>query len=437
VGLTDWSSALRAADAQALPGVFEMALAELRASMENGNPRNVDEATRLGTAAGEALWLSARQAADLAEESHFRALQRMQATITDVAASTRGPRGVAAPIFGAVTTALERSGRGMTSINFRRRGRSERGLHRVLLSGFDPFNTANARQPPRPGEWNPSGSAVLALDGATLSSSAGPIAVESVVLPVSFSAFDTGMVESVVRPLARDVDAVITVSQDPALPPTAPVRLERFAVGARLDNVGRLVPVPGGGPMVIESSAAVEAIARRLRRPAPTIGLPITLGFADPAVGQRVLAALSSSASLVPVVPSSDNAFSRAIAEVGEVAAIQRLLVVSRSIGGTQLEIDVGNARVRAVVIAGPGGNFLSNEVSFRTLRTLVDEHSRALSFHVHTQRGTEDEGGVIPQATGEARTRALEIAQEVRARLIATLREVVAATITEASRKR
>lgn len=432
-GLTDWTDRIRAATAATLPGIVEQALAELRASAESGSAPSAAAATDLGTAVGTAVWTGAHRAGDLAEASHFRLLEGLEATVDGVAAGVRvSGQG---PVFAALRTALDRAGRGITSIRFDRRGVSERRLRRILLTGFDPFNTADVTRPARPGEWNPSGAAVLALDGTTVSSPAGPVAVESVVLPVSFPAFDAGLVESVVRPLAGTVDAVITVSQDPSLAAGTPVRLERFVVGVRADLAGRLQHIPGGGEVLVETPAPLDRIARRLGRPAPTVGVPVTLGFPTEAAGRRVLAVLGSAAGLVPARPGPDNGASRVTAEVAEPTALQRLGANSGPGGGPRLTVDAGGP-VDVVVIEGPGGNFLSNEVSFRTLRALAAEHSAAPSFHVHTQRGTAEAGGVIPAEDGPGRARALRLAGQVRTDLVRTLRALVAATAAELPRR-
>jgi hypothetical protein len=80
-------------------------------------------------------------------------------------------------------------------------------------------------------------------------------------------------------------------------------------------------------------------------------------------------------------------------------------------------------------VLEGPGGNFLSNEVSFRMLRLLAETKSakNPISFHVHTEGGQ-----LIPQDTStkeavKKQKEAMSAAMGVRSTLIATLRRMIA----------
>lgn len=72
------------------------------------------------------------------------------------------------------------------------------------------------------------------------------------------------------------------------------------------------------------------------------------------------------------------------------------------------------------VVVSGPGGNFLSNEVSYRVLRELAQQPASATpieSFHVHTQQGSVLAPGTTPERAEAMRTRST---------LIGTLRRVI-----------
>lgn len=55
--------------------------------------------------------------------------------------------------------------------------------------------------------------------------------MENVVIPVSFRQFDEGIVDTVIHRAGADLNAVLTVSLDPNLATSAPVRIEQFAVG--------------------------------------------------------------------------------------------------------------------------------------------------------------------------------------------------------------
>lgn len=439
--ITDWIPALRAASLEDLQGTFEAALLEARAIIEGGRAVADDDARALGEAAGARLWQAAQEAGDLAHESHFRNLEQMRAALRALSAASHaeGTRRT----FNLIDEAFRPAARGISSIDFRRGGvRAGARVVKVLLTGFDPFNVESPGQPPRRGEWNPSGAAVLALDGETINVEAGVVAaVESVVLPVSFAEFRAGLVESIVGPLARDVDAVITVSMAPSIAPGEPVRIERYAVGVHQLYGGRLEAVPAGpgggtGPAIIESRGPLAEIAAETRRPAergrpeirePTIGTDIVFEFANEREADRALEALG--------LPRQG----RSTVTISNPQALQRILdTMQRDVSPQSpgITFRAGGQSFQAILREGPGGNYLSNEVSFRVLRLLVERRGERgpVSFHVHTQRGTAEVAGVIPEDTSSPEGRAaLELAQRVRATLIETLRRMIQAVARRA----
>jgi pyrrolidone-carboxylate peptidase len=108
---------------------------------------------------------------------------------------------------------LEASSRGRTSINFP--ASTTGGARRILVSGFDPFGLRDLGLR----KANPSGAAVLALDGQTIPAASGSREgrVEGVIFPVRFADFDRGMVETTFRPYLKErskkVDMIMTISQ--------------------------------------------------------------------------------------------------------------------------------------------------------------------------------------------------------------------------------
>ena len=428
--LTDWSAALRGSiSPQARQGIFEMALRELRAALESRHTPTAAQATTLGTLVGASVWRSARESIqaqgsrDLADVSHGRAIQDLESTMDDTFRHlTSADQTTARPLFSALREAMFRAARGIDSIDFSRGASGRAPKHRVLVTGFDPFVGDTHRL-----EWNPSGVAALALDGQTLSSSAtGAIAVEGVVLPVQFSRFDENMLESIVRPLAHVVDAVITISEFPGAPPGGPLRLERFVVATRRNDDGQLIRVPGG-PLVLDNSAVVDAVAARSQHALPvSTGTSVQLGFADRSQAGSVLAVLGSHAVPHDAPATTGRAPGgepiRQIADVDQPAALLALRHMSAN--GVVISVPVGSIRIPVTVVQGPGGNYMSNEISFRTLSTLAAEHSDALSFHIHTpggQGGTPRDGSRLPAATAQTRSN-----------LIAGVKQLIIATVAE-----
>ena len=467
--ISDWFRTLSRASLARLHGIFEAALHEMRALIDGGQSVSVQDATNLGHRAGNRLWLLARRAVssltnfgrrsgdlrrgDLGHRVHFDRLHRIRAMIRALGgippAVNQGNPQTAPNVrrtFTLVDTEFNVAARGGENIRFARNLRRGAELVKILVTGFDPFNTSNIRRPPRSGEWNPSGTAAMAMDGSSINlDRLNKVAIEGVVLPVSFAQFNQGIVERMVQEAGQDVDGVVTVSLDPNLAVTAPVRIEQFAVGVHgLVSLQphRLFPVerptrtgtqatPGGGPAIIESNADVSGIAQetagRTRRGLPTIQQPsigrdITLRFANTNDAQRALSALG-----LTQIASSNRV------TISDVTAIRRIInttqrVTNGRVPTPDIRFRAGGQRFQATLLSGPGGSFLSNEVSFRTQRELRNRGSQARSFHVHTP-----EGGRIPQSTRtpqERRTRlaTLSNARNVANTLIATLRRMIRA---------
>lgn len=442
--ISDWFAPLRGASLKSMPGILEAALLELRSLIERGQAGLDTEATRLGQTAGERLWNLAHRAPGLGDESHFRPLQRLRGMIQALGnpAGQRGLSSSATPqaanvrrIFELVDDAFHLAARGASTISFNRRGHRGARIVRVLVTGFDPFVGTGAVPA---GVVNPSGAAALALDNTTVSAGRGAIAaVEGIVLPVNFEDFRQGMVENIVRPLVqnRGVDAVLTVSLDESIAPSDPVRLERFVVGVHQD--GQLGPVPaappsGIGPAIIETQAPLEAIAQetalsarqgRAGIPQPKIGTDVTLRFPTTTIADQALTALG--------LPQSGNRD----AIIADVSALRQIIAtMQRASNGIDISFQAGGQNFQAAVVSGPGGNFLSNEVSFRMLRLLGEQKRLDItSFHVHVPRALPKVGGRIPQDTStrtarSARRRFIRFATRTRDRIIVTLRRMIQA---------
>ncbi|WP_067510475.1 hypothetical protein [Actinoplanes sp. TFC3] len=103
--------------------------------------------------------------------------------------------------------AYEYAARGITSTGF------GRGVTKVLVSGFDPYQLNNEIR-----RSNPSGASALQLDGLTYRSGGRTVRVQAVVFPVTWSGFDAGVVEDAFGPhLTRHAreraDLIMTISQ--------------------------------------------------------------------------------------------------------------------------------------------------------------------------------------------------------------------------------
>lgn len=171
------------------------------------------------------------------------------------------------------------------------------------------------------------------------------------------------------------------------------------------------------------SAGGVSFQATVLRAPSgvpkPTLGENLTLEFAN--------AAQAATAARVLRGPRDGNRV-----EVSDGNVVQQMLTTMvREPNGIGITFSVAGSTFKARVLSGPGGDFLSNEVSYRMLRLLKDKKlaQDPLSFHVHTGAAQviPDDGGL----PGSAQTRALALtaARGMLGRLVAALKRICAAT--------
>lgn len=227
---------------------------------------------------------------------------------------------------------LDRSSRGQDSVRF------PRGERRILVSGFDPFQLdADIRRS------NPSGAAALALDGTVVATAAGPARIETAMFPVLWDPFAAGMVERTFLPWLDRVDLFTTVSQG---------RIGRFDVeryNGRWrggfpdnDNLSRtgVIPIPAGVPTVT---------------PAPEF-VPTTLPY------QEIVAT-----------------------PTGRFPVFDNTAVVEIPAGQTEPVRRPNGPTPGSVARAGGGGDYLSNEIAYRTT-LLRDALGLAIpGGHLHT----------------------------------------------------
>ncbi len=271
----------------------------------------------------------------------------------------------------AARAAFERTSRG-----FGREDASPWQGLRVFMSGFDPFHLDRNLE-----QSNPSGLAALLLDGTELETQAGPARVEAVLVPVRFGDFDGGLIEREFEPLLRagEHELFLTVSMG-----RDAFDLERFPGRRRSSAVT-------DNRNVLTGASQADPLVPALN------GQPL----AGPEFVEFTLPAQAMAATSGPY-EVRDNRRVRTL-ESGE-RQVMRLEALS---GET--------------AVAGSGGGYLSNEISYRTVRlngNLARELDRApLPLgHLHT-----------PRVAGFDREAELAIVEQIRDLLIAGLEAVLA----------
>lgn len=237
---------------------------------------------------------------------------------------------------------FEDSSRGRDTASF---AGAPKGTKRILISGFDPF------QLQEPARGNPSGAAVLALDGQTLAAGSVRGRVEGTIFPVRFADFDAGRVESFFAPFltgTNRVDMVMTISQGGS----ADFEVEEFAARRRTNDPAHLDNLDArGGPGGPNAPATVE-----------TPGVAAGPQFLRTTLPGAVRGSLRSA----PLAGET---------EVTEIPA-----------GGTAPQRrPTGGPTAGSTAVSGSGGNFLSNEIFYRT-RLLRDSSGATVPMgHLHT----------------------------------------------------
>ncbi|GAA5194060.1 hypothetical protein [Ferrimonas gelatinilytica] len=231
---------------------------------------------------------------------------------------------------------LEKASRGMSDIHF-----DDDSDIKILLTGFDPFRLDDHID-----QSNPSGLAALALDGQRWQVDGRKVQVETVLIPVRFADFDQGLIESLLTPYLRDrrVDMVVTVSMG-----RDGFDLERFP--------GRNRSAEAGDNLNVVTGAS------------KTQPLPPTLNGTD----------LNGPEFLEFSLP---------------VAQLQKATGRYEIRDNRQVTTRQGDREARSLLslrdatsVAGSGGGYLSNEISYRSLLLKQLLESPVPVGHIHTPK--------------------------------------------------
>jgi len=230
---------------------------------------------------------------------------------------------------------FEQASRGMDTVAFP----AGRATKRLLISGFDPFGF-DLLDYGRSEATNPSGAAALALDGRTITNGRITGRVESVVFPVSYAAFDAGMVEGF---------------------------FGRFLTGP--DRVDLIMTISMGAP---GAGFEVEEWAGR-RREAGTDN-PAAAGTAGVPPGLR-----AGPEFIRGTLPAA------ARGALGRTAPIQGETEVTEiPAGDTRPVYRPGGPTPGSTSVRGSGGGFLSNEIFYRVSLLRLSSGATVPYGHLH-----------------------------------------------------
>ncbi|MEE1837094.1 pyroglutamyl peptidase [Streptomyces sp. SP17KL33] len=228
---------------------------------------------------------------------------------------------------------LETASRGQDSLRFPPR---DKGVKRVLVTGFDPFTLDRDIR-----ISNPSGATALALDGTVIRTADGPARVETAVFPVRWQDFTDGTVERALRDRLPRVDLFATVSQG---------RVGRFDI-ERTNGAWR-------GGFADNNS----------------VGRAETIPVSDPATQPQWTTTTLPYADIVA-------------ANTGRFPVYDNTSVTEIPAGGTVAVVRPDGPTPGSTARAGGGGDYLSNEIAYRAtlLRDRLGLGSTLPGGHVHT----------------------------------------------------
>ncbi len=233
-------------------------------------------------------------------------------------------------------TLLEEGSRGRTDLAF-----SSGSTKKILLTGFDPFLLdKNINQS------NPSGVAALLLDGQVINYNGISAEINTVMVPVRYEDFDQGIIESLLAPYyaLNNVDMVVTVSMG-----RTEFDLERFP-GKR-----RSVTAPDNANIVYGGTQTSPVIPKLNGRPLPGnefVKFSLPVNYMQQAKGPYKVI---------------DN---------HEVTTLEKTYKA-----GSYGELK------NSIAVNGGGGGYLSNEISYRSIRLRDALNSSIPTGHIHTPR--------------------------------------------------
>ncbi|WP_105200914.1 hypothetical protein [Pseudoalteromonas sp. T1lg10] len=294
------------------------------------------EAKKRVQAHASELWQSAKQRLTSSASYEDRELYWARLHSSKVIRSVKPAFTMSAAEQAALLALLEHGSRGRDDLEY-----TKGTEKKILLTGFDPFLLdKNINQS------NPSGVAALLLDGQVISHKGVQAEINTVMIPVRYEDFDQGLIEEILAPYyaLNNVDMVVTVSMG-----RKDFDLERFP-GKR-----RSVTAPDNANIVYGGTQTAPKISSLNGRPLPgdefvQFSLPV--------------AQMQQAKGPYKVI---DNHKVTTLEKTFEPKTLDELK--------------------NAIAVNGGGGGYLSNEISYRSIRLRNELNSDIPTGHIHTPR--------------------------------------------------
>ncbi|MBH0002891.1 hypothetical protein [Pseudoalteromonas sp. SWYJZ12] len=282
------------------------------------------------------LWENAKQRLVTTSNYDDRELYWARLLSSKVIRTTSPKFSITQAQLNTLLTMLEDGSRGRTDLAF-----SSGSTKKILLTGFDPFLLdKNINQS------NPSGVAALLLDGQVINYNGISAEINTVMVPVRYEDFDQGIIESLLAPYyaLNNVDMVVTVSMG-----RTEFDLEHFP-GKR-----RSVTAPDNANIVYGGTQTSPVIPKLNGRPLPGnefVKFSLPVNYMQQAKGPYKVI---------------DN---------HEVTTLEKTYKA-----GSYGELK------NSIAVNGGGGGYLSNEISYRSIRLRDALNSSIPTGHIHTPR--------------------------------------------------
>jgi pyrrolidone-carboxylate peptidase len=282
------------------------------------------------------LWLDAKQHVAVTKNYDDRALYWARLLSSKVIRTTTPAFVFTSDEQNTLLIMLENGSRGRTDLTY-----SKGTTKKILLTGFDPFLLGISIN-----QSNPSGVAALLLDNQVISYKGITAEINTVMVPVRYKDFDQGIIEALLAPYytLNNIDMIVTLSMG-----REEFDLERFP-GKR-----RSVTAPDNANIIFGGTQTDPVIPRLNKRPLPgnefvEFSLPVTQ-----------MQQVKGPYKVIDnhTVTTLDKTYKpKTLAELnGKVA------------------------------VSGSGGGYLSNEISYRSIRLRDQLNSTIPTGHIHTPR--------------------------------------------------
>lgn len=282
------------------------------------------------------MWLKAKKQISQSNSFDDRPLYWTRLLSSKILREQKPSFKITQPQQKALLNILEQGSRGRTELSY-----TQGTKKKILLTGFDPFLLdKNINQS------NPSGVAALLMDGQIIQYKGITAEINTVMIPVRYEDFDQGTIEALLAPYyaLNNVDMIVTVSMG-----RKDFDLERFP-GKR-----RSVTAPDNLNVLSGGSKTSPVISQLHDRPLPGdefVEFSLPVQAMQQAIG--------------PYKVINNN----------KITTLEKTFKANNL---TELE--------HQTAVSGSGGGYLSNEISYRSIRLKNQLNSDIPTGHIHTPR--------------------------------------------------